>query len=77
MRFIEPSKSEPLNPPYVLHNWKLVPLTDVGVEDALYLGIDLLLQDHPQQLHGLGGVRHDGALAPVHGNLVVIMELAS
>ena len=49
---------------------------NVGVEHGLDLDVDLLLEDDPQQLHGLIRVCHYGGLASVHSNLTLIVTLA-
>ena len=43
----------------------------VGVlgQDGLYLGVDLLLEDGPQEVQGLSGVGHHGVMISRHGHL--------
>ena len=40
-------------------------------QDGLDLGVDLLLQDDPQQVQGLSGLRHHGVVVSRHGHLVI------
>ena len=44
----------------------------VLAQDGLYLGVQFLLQDNPQQVQSLGGVSHHRVVVSVHGHLQVL-----